>query len=156
MSSALGEVFRSETRRTDCEACGAKRDKACSLAVHKLPPLLWCSLMRFDFDWQKQQRTKINDSFEFPLVLDLRPHVPESAADQSQYQVTKEGDKTDRSVTLKAALRDVESEIEGGETNIVTAAEEGVDATDELGSSMKHHGVLDPLLYDLVGVVLHK
>ena len=43
--AALAETFRAETRRTDCDspACGgAKRDKACSLAVRRLPPLLWC------------------------------------------------------------------------------------------------------------------
>jgi ubiquitin C-terminal hydrolase len=59
---SLGELFKAETRRTDCdsEQCqGAKRDKACSLAVKQLPPLLWCSLLRFDYDWNKQERVKV-------------------------------------------------------------------------------------------------
>jgi hypothetical protein len=44
MPSALAEVFKNERRRTDCDSvmcAGAKRDKDCSLAMHRLPPLLW-------------------------------------------------------------------------------------------------------------------
>jgi ubiquitin C-terminal hydrolase len=65
LPESLAALFQAETRRTDCDSAvckGAKRDKACRLAVKQLPPLLWCSLLRFDYDWNKQQRVKVRKS----------------------------------------------------------------------------------------------
>jgi ubiquitin carboxyl-terminal hydrolase 34 len=40
-----------------------------------VPDHLICHLKRFDFDLQTMHRSKINDRFEFPTVLDLKPYT---------------------------------------------------------------------------------
>jgi len=200
MSSALAEAFKSEARRTECDSAtcnGAKRDKQCSLALRRLPPLLWCSLLRFEYDWAKQTRVKITDPFAFPLVLDLAPHVAPSAAPVKPSLAepaaggAPSGDEDsvasaasavaapfdeppppppllsrvssgagslngsaaaapDRSVSLDAAKRDVERAVLKRAGAGTTVSDKSVDEP-----SMACAGSADPLLYDLVAVVLH-
>jgi ubiquitin carboxyl-terminal hydrolase 7 len=45
--------------------------KGSSLLVQGLPPILQLHLKRFNYDWQFEQMSKINDRFSFPEVLDL-------------------------------------------------------------------------------------
>ena len=41
--------------------------------IKSLPNTLVITLKRFEFDYTAYQRVKINDYFEFPLVLDMHP-----------------------------------------------------------------------------------
>ena len=41
--------------------------------IKTLPNTLVLTLKRFDFDYNTMERKKINDFFEFPLSLNLRP-----------------------------------------------------------------------------------
>lgn len=45
--------------------------KGSLLKANGLPPILQLHLMRFQYDWQTDTMSKINDRFRFPKVLDL-------------------------------------------------------------------------------------
>ena len=45
--------------------------KGCLLRVQGLPPILQLHLKRFNYDWQKDRMSKINDPCSFPEELDL-------------------------------------------------------------------------------------
>lgn len=46
-------------------------NKGSSLIAKGLPSILQCHLKRFNYDWQTDTMTKLNNRFEFPEVLDL-------------------------------------------------------------------------------------
>ncbi|KAG5186084.1 hypothetical protein JKP88DRAFT_198229, partial [Tribonema minus] len=52
------------------------------LAIRELPPHLLIHLKRFEFDFATMQQVKINDRFEFPLELDMRPYTTEALAER--------------------------------------------------------------------------
>ena len=54
-----------------CDTCNKKVDALKGVKVRKYPPVLTFSLCRFDFDYEKLERVKINDPFTFGLELDI-------------------------------------------------------------------------------------
>lgn len=54
-----------------CDTCDKKVDALKGVKVRKYPPILTFSLCRFDFDFEKLERVKINDRFTFGLELDI-------------------------------------------------------------------------------------
>ncbi|EAR98459.2 ubiquitin carboxy-terminal hydrolase (macronuclear) [Tetrahymena thermophila SB210] len=54
----------------NCENCGSKQDALKGTIIRKLPNILTISLLRFEFDMVKLQRSKLNDRFTFGLELD--------------------------------------------------------------------------------------
>ena len=67
------------TNKLFCEACMEKTDTLKGYRIQKLPPILTIDLNRFDFDYETMQRVKVNDRFEYPLELDLSPHLDPEA-----------------------------------------------------------------------------
>ena len=59
-----------------CEHCQSKQDMFLGSRLHQLPAILVFSLNRFDFDYEKLDRDKLTDRFDFTLELDLNPHLP--------------------------------------------------------------------------------
>jgi ubiquitin carboxyl-terminal hydrolase 34 len=47
----------------------------CRTCLKDIPDHLICHLKRFDFDLQTMHRSKINDCFEFPTKLDMKPYT---------------------------------------------------------------------------------
>jgi len=61
--------------KIECDICGKKTDSKKGPKVTKLPPILTFSLNRYTMDYETFQRKKVNDRFEYPLELDMSPHV---------------------------------------------------------------------------------
>ncbi|KAM9664042.1 ubiquitin carboxyl-terminal hydrolase 40 isoform 2-T3 [Trichechus inunguis] len=60
--------------------------KAVKLAkLHKLPPFLTVSLLRFNFDFVKCERYKETSRYTFPLRINLKPFCEQSELDDSEY-----------------------------------------------------------------------
>lgn len=66
LSEAEGNGWRPEKGADKVDA-----HKGSSLLVQGLPPILQLHLKRFNYDWEFDQMSKINDRFSFPEVLDL-------------------------------------------------------------------------------------
>ena len=45
------------------------------LKARRFPPILQFSLFRFDIDYSNFSRFKVNDRFEFPLEIDMKPYL---------------------------------------------------------------------------------
>ena len=66
LSEAEGNGWRPEKGADKVDA-----HKGASLIAKGLPPVLQCHLKRFNYDWQTDTMTKLNNRFDFPDVLDL-------------------------------------------------------------------------------------
>ena len=66
LSVAEGNGWRPEKGADKVDA-----HKGSSLVAKGLPPILQCHLKRFNYDWQTDTMTKLNNRFDFPDVLDL-------------------------------------------------------------------------------------
>jgi ubiquitin carboxyl-terminal hydrolase 7 len=66
LSAAEGNGWRPEKGAEKVDA-----HKGSSLIAKGLPPILQCHLKRFNYDWQTDAMTKLNNRFCFPEVLDL-------------------------------------------------------------------------------------
>jgi len=65
-----------------CEEFHANVDAIKRASLRRLPPVLALHLKRFDFDYNKNMKLKLNDHFEFPLALDVRPWTYEGLAQE--------------------------------------------------------------------------
>ncbi|KAG1677224.1 hypothetical protein FOA52_013422 [Chlamydomonas sp. UWO 241] len=53
-----------------CEFCETKVNATRQMALRTMPPYLCLQLQRFVFDYQRMDKLKVSDKFEFPLDLD--------------------------------------------------------------------------------------
>jgi ubiquitin carboxyl-terminal hydrolase 40 len=68
-----------EDNKLFCDNCNEKTDTLKGQRIQKLPPVLTFGLARFDIDYQRWERFKVNDRFEYPLELDISEYLdPES------------------------------------------------------------------------------
>lgn len=56
-----------------CEKCDKKVDTLKRTCIKRLPKYLIIALRRFEFDYDKMVRVKVNDYCEFPMDLNLEP-----------------------------------------------------------------------------------
>jgi len=61
-----------------CEKCQAKRDSLKMCCVSSLPNNLILHLKRFEFDLELMRKIKVNDRFEYPLELNMKPFTKEA------------------------------------------------------------------------------
>ena len=54
-----------------CEKCDKKVDTLKRTCIKKLPRYLIIALKRFEFDFDRMVRVKVNDYCEFPMDLDM-------------------------------------------------------------------------------------
>ena len=54
-----------------CEKCDKKVDTLKRTCIKKLPKYLNIALKRFEFDFDKMIRVKVNDYFEFSMELNM-------------------------------------------------------------------------------------
>jgi ubiquitin carboxyl-terminal hydrolase 40 len=59
-----------------CDVCASKQDHWLGTRLNDLPLTLVLTFNRFDFDFEKMDRVKLNSLFQFQLELDLAPHLP--------------------------------------------------------------------------------
>ena len=60
-----------------CEKCDKKVDAIKRACIKRLPKTLVCTLRRFEFDFDTMMRLKVNDHYEFPHVLNMKPYTQE-------------------------------------------------------------------------------
>ena len=60
-----------------CAKCDKKVDTLKRTCIKELPKYLIISLKRFEFDFDRMVRVKVNDYCEFPLELDMLPYTQE-------------------------------------------------------------------------------
>lgn len=53
----------------------------------KFPPVLHLHLRRFQFDYNTLRMTKINDKFEFPISIDIKPYIIDSKEEDYTYDL---------------------------------------------------------------------
>lgn len=63
-----------------CSECNAKVDALKRCCVKNLPDNLIVHLKRFEFDLETMKRIKLNDSCQFPMILDMEPYTKEGLA----------------------------------------------------------------------------
>ncbi|CDW78729.1 UNKNOWN [Stylonychia lemnae] len=73
-----------------CEKCDKKVDALKRTCVKKLPKHLIVALRRFEFDYDKMIRVKINDYCEFPMEFSMEPYTQEGLARREKFQKMKE------------------------------------------------------------------
>ncbi|CAD8105182.1 unnamed protein product [Paramecium primaurelia] len=69
-----------------CDICGFKVDALKGDKIRKLPPILTVTLNRYTFDYEKMQRVKLNDRFEFPLEMEMGVYL-ENPVDNLIYEL---------------------------------------------------------------------
>ncbi|KAA8893263.1 hypothetical protein FN846DRAFT_788192 [Sphaerosporella brunnea] len=70
-----GEIMEGVDNKYRCTTCDKLVDAVKRTCLKDIPDHLICHLKRFDFDLQTMHRSKINDRFEFPTKLDMRPYT---------------------------------------------------------------------------------
>jgi hypothetical protein len=58
-----------------CNTCGRKSEAEKGLQFKSFPYILTLQLKRFDFDFQRMMRVKLNDWIEFPFELNVRKYL---------------------------------------------------------------------------------
>lgn len=67
-----------------CAKCDKKVDTLKRTVIKDLPRFLIMSLKRFEFDFDRMIRVKVNDYCEFPLELDMLPYTQEGLRRKEQ------------------------------------------------------------------------
>jgi ubiquitin carboxyl-terminal hydrolase 9/24 len=52
-----------------CEQCNSKQTAEKCIKFKDLPTVLNIQLKRFEYDWENNQRVKLNDEISFPSIL---------------------------------------------------------------------------------------
>ncbi|KAF2277934.1 uncharacterized protein EI97DRAFT_441220 [Westerdykella ornata] len=79
-----GDVMEGDNKYK-CESCGGKFvDAVKRTCLKDVPDNLIFHLKRFDYDLVEMTRTKVNDYFHFPMVLDVSPYKVEYLGDPSK------------------------------------------------------------------------
>jgi hypothetical protein len=73
---------KTKSKRYFCERCNGKVDAVKGLRFRQLPKVLILSLLRFEYDYERDQRTKNCSSMHFPLLLDMSPYCSEAVEEQ--------------------------------------------------------------------------
>ncbi|KAI9830076.1 MAG: hypothetical protein M1826_005069 [Phylliscum demangeonii] len=75
-----GDMMEGDNKYS-CTSCNRHVDAVKRTCLKEIPDNLIFHLKRFDFDLRTMQRSKINDHFEFPLTIDMRPYKVEQLSD---------------------------------------------------------------------------
>lgn len=78
LSVAAGNAWRPEPGAEKVDA-----HKGYLLTAQGLPAILQLHLKRFNFDWNTESTTKLNDAFQFPSTLDLSAIVDQRTTDSA-------------------------------------------------------------------------
>jgi len=74
LASVQGEMLEGDNAYY-CEKCDKKVDTLKRTCIKKLPRYLILPLKRFEFDYDRMVRVKVNDYCEFPVELNMEPYT---------------------------------------------------------------------------------
>ena len=89
LASVQGEMLEGDNAYF-CEKCDKKVDTLKRTCIKKLPRYLILPLKRFEFDYDRMIRVKVNDYCEFPLDLNMEPYTQEGLSKRERIQKLKE------------------------------------------------------------------
>ncbi|KAF8458424.1 hypothetical protein BGX38DRAFT_565911 [Terfezia claveryi] len=75
-----GEIMEGDNKYS-CTSCNKHVDAVKRACLKEIPDHLIFHLKRFEFDLNTMVRSKINDSFEFPECIDMRPYTIQYLSD---------------------------------------------------------------------------
>ena len=79
LEEGLGKSFQSEVldgaNQYFCERCNAKKDADKGARLSKVPYIMTVNLKRFDYDWERDCRCKIDGMVTFPFELNMAPFL---------------------------------------------------------------------------------
>ncbi|KAI9773606.1 MAG: hypothetical protein M1840_006880 [Geoglossum simile] len=75
-----GEIMEGDNKYS-CTSCNRHVDAVKRTCLKDVPDNLIFHLKRFDFDLRTMQRSKINDFFEFPSTIDMKPYKVQHLSD---------------------------------------------------------------------------
>lgn len=75
-----GEIMEGDNKYS-CTSCSKHVDAVKRACLKEIPDHLIFHLKRFEFDLNTMVRSKINDSFEFPECIDMRPYTIQYLSD---------------------------------------------------------------------------
>eukprot|EP00743_Colponemidia_sp_Colp-15_P012256 GILK01013886.1.p1 GENE.GILK01013886.1~~GILK01013886.1.p1 ORF type:complete len:1111 (+),score=235.56 GILK01013886.1:584-3916(+) len=78
-SYVQGEILEGDNKYF-CEICSRHVDAVKRCCIKTLPETLIIHLKRFEFDFDRMRKVKVNDSCEFPMRLDIEPYTKEGLA----------------------------------------------------------------------------
>lgn len=129
---------------------GERVDAIKRTCIKELPDHLIINLKRFEFDLQTMTRRKLNDRFEFPLVLDLEPYTYDFITQNNRSQHdSSEGEGSPNGSVTSSTLSQSGASEDGAQTNHETPDRHQQNSSHDRiapGSSFK---------YELVGIIAH-
>ena len=90
-----------------CEKCDKKVDTLKRTCIKKFPKNLIVAMRRFEFDYDRMVRVKVNDYCEFPVELSLEPYTQEGLSRRERIQKLKDEKGEDEA---QAAIEEIENE----------------------------------------------
>jgi len=78
-----GEVLQGENKYS-CTGCNRHVDAVKRACIKEMPDNLIFNLKRFDYDILTGMRTKVNDEFQFPEVIDMMPYTVDALSNPDQ------------------------------------------------------------------------
>lgn len=76
--SFIREEFLDGDNQYFCNTCNQKQDSIKRCCLNSCPDILTLHLKRFRFDLERWKKVKVNDRFEFPETLDVRPFIKDA------------------------------------------------------------------------------
>ena len=73
-----------------CAKCDKKVDTVKRTVVKEIPRYLIIALKRFEFDFDRMVRIKVNDLCEFPIELDMLPYTHEGLTRKEKAEKKKQ------------------------------------------------------------------
>lgn len=89
MATVQGEMLEGDNAYF-CEKCDKKVDTLKRQCIKRLPRFLILPLKRFEFDYDRMVRVKVNEFFEFPLDLNMEPYTSEGLSKRERIAKIKE------------------------------------------------------------------
>jgi ubiquitin carboxyl-terminal hydrolase 9/24 len=77
-----------------CDGCDKKVKALKRLSIKRLPPHLIISLRRFEFDYEADQKIKINKYCEFPFELNLESYSQDKLNESNQVKKSEQQSST--------------------------------------------------------------
>ena len=96
LPQALSQIIKGEQVDYKWELEGGEKQELPTMkreSFAELPPHLFIHLKRFEFNFDTFQQVKVNDRFDFPVDLDMKPYTIEGRPDRIAVKATDEDGK---------------------------------------------------------------
>jgi ubiquitin C-terminal hydrolase len=152
IEEGLAKYFKSELldgdNQYECEKCAKKVDADKGLQLTKVPYVLCLGMKRFEYDWERDARCKVDDRVTFPRTLDMAQFLAPDEGDAGAEAVPPDdaGETTSpRSADAAAQEEALRRSVSFGKNNTPLEAANAQTVIEHGGS----------LPYELFAVLIH-